>query len=148
MDKSSSNELEKLVNMAEEVSETVNSLHEKIANLRVMFMVSTIGLYAAIGSGYFIFKRPDWLMSLPVAFYISLILLAAFLSLGSMFYIYKYVRNIHIYRRSLDAEVQILHRLLEMVHEYKENLYEKEMSYVEKAILDMKLQRIKYSSKW
>ncbi|NOH45845.1 hypothetical protein F0259_18815 [Vibrio cyclitrophicus] len=148
MDKSTSTELEKLVNMAEEVSETVNSLHEKIANLRVMFMVSTIGLYAALGSSYFIFNRPDWLMNLPIAFYISLIILAAFLSFGSLVYIYKYVRNIRIYRRSLDAEVQILHRLLDMVHEYKENLHEKEMSYVEKAILDMKLQRIKYSSKW
>ena len=87
-------------------------------------------------------------MNLPIAFYISLIILAAFLSFGSLVYIYKYVRNIRIYRRSLDAEVQILHRLLDMVHEYKENLHEKEMSYVEKAILDMKLQRIKYSSKW
>lgn len=148
MYKSNSTELEKLVNMAEEVSETVNSIHEKIANLRVMFMVSTIGLYAAIGSGYFVFMRPDWLIDLPVAFYIGLILLAAFLCLGSLFYIYKYTRNIRIYRRSLVAEEQILHRLLDMVHEYKENLHEKEMSYVEIAILDMKLQRIKYSSKW
>ena len=148
MDNSSSTELEKLVNMAEEVSGTVNSLHEKIANLRIMFMFSTVGLYTAIGSIYFIFKIPDWLANLPVAFYISLIMLAAFLSLGSIFYIYKYTRNIRVYRRSLDAEIQILHRLLDMVHEYKDNLHEREMSYVERAILDMKLQRIKYSSKW
>lgn len=148
MDKSGSTELEKLVNMAEEVSETVNSLHAKIASLRVMFMISTAVLYASLGSAYLAFQRPDWFANLPFAFYITLILLTAFLCLGSVFYIYKYIRNIRIYRRSLDAEIGILHRLLDMVHEYKENVYDKEMSYVERAILDMKLQRIKYSSKW
>jgi hypothetical protein len=148
MDKSSSTELEKLVNMAEEVSGTVASLHTKIANLRVMFMVSSIGLYAALGSIYFVFQRPEWLINLPFAFYLTLIFLATFLSLGSLFYIYKYVRNIRIYRRSLGAEIEILRRLLDMVHEYYENVHEAEISYVEKAILDMKLQRIKYSIKW
>ena len=148
MEKSSSSELEKLVNMAEEVSETVNSLHVKIANLRVMFMISTIGIYAAIGSSYAVYKKPEWLINLPFAMYITLLLFAIFLGLGSLFYIYKYVRNIRIYRITLDAEIDILHRLLDMVHEYKDNVHEIEMSYVERAILDMKLQRIKYSSKW
>ncbi|MBN3116321.1 hypothetical protein H4F46_15620 [Pectobacterium brasiliense] len=148
MKKSSSSELEKLVNMAEEVSETVNSLHTKIANLRVMFMVSTIGLYAALCSTYFMFFKPELLKGLPIAFYLSLMLLAVFLGLGSIYYIYKYFRNIRIYRRDLDTEIEIRHRLLDMVHEYKENIHDEEMSYVESAILDMKLQRIKYSSKW
>lgn len=148
MDKSSSTELEKLVNMAEEVSETISLLHTKIANLRVMFMVSTVGLYAAVGSAYLFFQRPEWLTNLPFPFYLTLIFLAVVIGLGSFIYIYKYAQNIRIYRQSLDAEIKILHRLLNMVHEYKENLHETEMSYVEKAILDMKMQRIKYSSKW
>lgn len=148
MKKSSSSELEKLVNMAEEVSETVNSLHTKIANLRVMFMLSCLGFYATLGTAYFIFTGPEWLVSLPIAFYLSLTLLAVFLGLGSVFYIYKYFINIRVYRRDLAAEAVILYRLLDMVHEYKENIYEEEMSYVEAAILEMKLQRIKYSSKW
>lgn len=148
MSKTGSIELEKLVNMAEEVSETVSSLHEKIANLRVMFMLSTVGLYASIGCSYFIFRKPEWLTNIPIAFYLSLIVLAVFLCLGSLLYIYKYIRNIRVYRRSLEAEIKILHRLLDMVHEYRENVYASELSYVENAILDMKLQRIKYSSKW
>ncbi|MBH0046504.1 hypothetical protein [Pseudoalteromonas sp. NZS11_1] len=148
MDKRGSSELEKLVNMAEEVSETVNSFHAKIANLRVMFMISTIGLYAAIGSSYFIFNRPDWLINLPMAFYLSLIVLAIFLCVGSSFYIYKYSINIRTYRRNLAAEVKILLRLLDMVHEYQENIFNEEMSYVERAILDLRLQRIRYSNKW
>jgi len=148
MEKGNSNELEKLVAMAEEVSETVNELHIKIANLRVMFMVSTIALYVAIGAAYFVFQPPQWLSNSPLAFYLSLGMLAVFLGLGSCFYIYKYTRNIRVYRHNLETEIEILHRLLEMVYEYKENIHDKELSYVEKAILDMKLQRIKYSSKW
>jgi hypothetical protein len=148
MNKSVSTELEKLVNMAEEVSETVISLHTKTANLRLMLMFSIVGLYAALGSTYFVFQRPSWFTDFPIAFYYTLILLSAFLGLGSLVYIYKYIKNIRLYRRSLYAETEILKRLLDMVHEYKENMHEKEMSYVEQAILDMKLQRIKYSNKW
>lgn len=148
MDKNSSTELEKLVYMAEEVSETVNALHTKIANLRIMFMASTIGLYAAIGFGFFIFQPPEWLPKLSITFYSSLFFLVIFIGLGSAFYIFKYFRNIRILKRNLEIEIQILHRLLDMVHEYQENIYDKKMSHVEKAILDMKLQRIKYSSKW
>lgn len=147
MNNNSSNELEKLVNMAEEVSETVNALHTKIANLRVMFMLAIMSLYASFGLGYFIFQSPSWFLNFPLAFHLTLILLAIFLGVGSVLYLCKYFRNINIYRHNLETEIQIMRRLLDMVHEYKENIHEKDMSYVEKAILDMKLQRIKYSSK-
>lgn len=148
MDISKLNELETLVGMAEEVSETISLLHSKIANLRVMLMLSTIGLYSAAVSVYFVFKNPGWLSNLPFTLYIALIFLAFFLVMGSFFYIYKYLVNIKSYKRKLDIEIKIMHRLLIMVHEYKEYIYDKEMSYVEKAILEMKLERIMYSSKW
>lgn len=143
-----SNELEKLVAMAEDVSETVNGLQTKIANLRVMSMIATVGLYASVGAASYLLDRPNWLSGVSIAFYLLLILVAALIGLGSIFYVYQYVSKIKEYRRSLDAEIGILHRLLDMVHEYKDNIHGEELTYVERAILDMKLQRIKFSSKW
>lgn len=148
MIKENVDELDKLVSMAEDVSETVNELHAKIANLKVMFMLSVLGLYGALGASYYLIRQPKWLFEIPLALYSSLIILAVLIGLGSVFYIYQYATKTRVYKRSLNAEKDILHRLLDMVHEYKENIHSAELSYVEKAILEMKLKRIKYSSKW
>ena len=144
----SSSEVDKLVSMAEKVSDTVNDLHTKIANLRVMFIVSTMGLYASFGSGYYTYMEPSWLNELPFAFFLTLIMLTVFLAMGSIFYILKYFTKIREYRYYLKSETQILHRLLEMVHEYREHFDGDKLTFVENAILDMKLQRIKFKKKW
>ena len=100
--------------MAEDVSETVNSLQAKIASFRVLFLVSVTGFYATLGCFYFIIKSPEWLTNLPSALYIGLMLLAVLLFSGSFFYTYKYIRNIRVYKENLRAEIKILHRLLDM----------------------------------
>lgn len=148
MNISSSVELEKLVAMAEEVSATVSSLHTKIASLRVMCMVSVISMYFAMCSIYLLLKGPSWMPEIPRVVLLIVMLLVVCVIIFCFLFIFRYMHNIKLYKQNLNTEVQILHRLLDMVHEYKENLHEEEINYVEKAILDMRLQRIRYSTKW
>lgn len=45
----------------------------------------------------------------------------------------------------LRSETEILHKLLNMVYEYKAHVHDEKLSSVENAILEMRLQRINFS---
>ena len=134
-------ELESLIDMAEEVSKTVNSLYAKIANVKIIFIFCMAILNAAIVSIYMISKSTE----ISANIQIGLVLLCLFSLAGFLVYFLKYFREYHSYKQSLETEVRILHRLLNMVYEYKENIHVRDISYVEEAILDIRLQRIRYS---
>lgn len=134
-------ELEILVDMAEEVSKNVNSLYVKIANARIIFIFSAVVIYAAIVFIYIVLKSNEISYNIQI----GLMLLSIFLLSGFLVHLSKYFREYHSYKQSLETEVRILHRLLDMVYEYKENIYVRDKSYVEEAILDIRLQRIRYS---
>ena len=46
-----------------------------------------------------------------------------------------------------NSETEILNELLDMVYEYKDHIHSVEMNYVENAILNLRLKRIKFSTK-
>ncbi|CAM3899231.1 hypothetical protein [Rheinheimera salexigens] len=147
MEQSNSSELDKLVSMAEEVSDTVNKIKTQISKLRSMAVVSFFGIYATMGLIYIIIHPSKWIIEQPLFLLIFLILLTLILGVASLFYFFQYIIKHRVYRNKLTAEIQILYRLLDMVHEYKDNIYDTKLSYVEEAILDMKLRRLEFSSK-
>ena len=134
--------------MAEEVSGTVSQLQTKMNNLRTMAVVSAIGLYGGLGVAYYIYRASKNWVEFPFPFPYTLAAIAVSLAIGCMYILIQYISKIKSYRYEVDSEKKILHRLLDMVYEYKGHIEEDELSIVDSALLDMKLQRIKFSGKW
>lgn len=147
MSQFNSNELEKLVAMAENVSETVNELHAKRAKLKTTAVISLGGIYLSLGTAGYLFTHPYWLDQFPWMFYISLIIFLIFTGVISSIYTYQSVNFLKLVNRDLHTEVEILEKLIRIVYEYRDNVADDALTYVEKTILDMKLQRIQLSSK-
>ena len=143
-----SNDLEKLVTMAEKISETVNDLRTKITNLRAMFFVSIIALYASGGFVAILISKPYWFDGIPVSIIAVSIFVGAALFLGVAYFIFQYFRKIKKYRKDLKEEIEILHRLLVMIDEYRSHCKDDGVGFVDEAIIEMRLQRIKYSGEW
>ena len=144
----SSSELEKLLLMAEKISETVNELHTKTANLRTMSYFSGIATYISFGLLTYFYINPELIFDVPLTLKLSagIVLLSA--STLGVYITYQYFSKIKRYRRDLMVETEMLHRLLAMIHEYKDHIHSSDLSYVDNAVLEMRLQRIKYSGKW
>jgi len=142
------NDLEKLVQMAENVSETVNDLNTKMTNLRGIIAFSIIGMYTSIGAITYLILKPVWLENVSGTIFMLFILLAGSLFFISTYFIFQYFSKSKICRHTLYSERKILNELLDMVYEYKEHIHKEDMSFVENAILEMRLKRIRFSTKW
>lgn len=138
-------ELEKLVLMAEKISDTVAEINTKITNLKVMSMVAMICLYISIGAATYLFIVPE-IENISFALYSVLITVALITSAGSVLFLSQYFMKIQGLRRTLNSEKEILHNLLNMVFEYKDHLHNEDVSFVDNAILEMRLKRIKFST--
>ena len=141
-------DLEKLVVMAEKVTDTISDLNTRISNIRLTLMVSTAVLYASFGGMFYLQLQPDRLMELPFLIYTSISVLIIILILGSAYFVVQYFRKIRDYKLKLSSEKEILKELLDMVYEYKDHIYHGgSVSYVEEAILKLRLKRIEFAAK-
>lgn len=140
--------LESLVIMAESVSKKIESLKGKINNLKIKFILFFSLLYFSVvlivvliikPSSYSLFQKIEsWFIFTP------LLVLAI---LSSLFISQCYL-NLKRLKYTLNKEKEILRYLLDMVFEYRENIYAtsvKQIDYVEMAILDIRLKRIYFS---
>lgn len=139
-------ELNKLVEMAENVFATVSELNSKITTLRVMTMVLAIVIYGSAAAIVYLTLDSAGSDKLSHAMNIFLSVIAAVSFVGSFIYLFQIVIKTKEYKRSVFSETQILHDLLDMVFEYKDHIQKNDLSYVENAILDIRLKRIKFSS--
>lgn len=146
MEETSASQLERLLNLAEEVSGKVDVLHQNIASLRGQFYLHAIVAYFLSIFIASLFYRRDWFKIFSDELFFVLIFSMFALLILNVYYFSKTISRLRLFRGELSLEKEILHRLLDIVHEYLDNLYQIQMNHVDKAILELRLQRIKYSS--
>ncbi|EJL6847737.1 hypothetical protein [Vibrio cholerae] len=144
----SQNELESLVEMAESVSATIEDLNTKIVNLRTMAMISMVGVYATGTAGFFLFENSLFIEKMELWAFLLMCMFTLTLLIGSGFFLFQYFRKIKSLKYKLDTEKEVLEHLLPLVFEYKDNIYSNDSSYVEKALIEMRLKRIGFSTRW
>ncbi|EPS3402255.1 hypothetical protein ACVD4U_004317 [Vibrio vulnificus] len=144
----SQNELESLVEMAESVSATIEDLNTKIVNLRTMAMISMVGVYATVTAGFFLFENSLFIEKMELWAFLLMCMFTLTLLIGSGFFLFQYFRKIKSLKYKLDTEKEVLEHLLPLVFEYKDNIYSNDSSYVEKALIEMRLKRIGFSTRW
>lgn len=143
MENNSEVELNKLVSMAEEVSERVTMLNVALSKSRLILITSSVLTYLSLG---LVFTMAlDWKSFSALSMNYSIIAIAVIIAVCSMLYAVKSFKELKNNRQILEIEKEILKRLLEMVYEYKEHLHNSEFSFVDNAILEMKLKRMKFS---
>jgi hypothetical protein len=147
-DSESQNELESLIEMAESVSMTVEDLHTKITNLRSMAVMSLVTTYAGGAGAVFLLKSSEFSESLNSSALLLVGLIGFTLASASIFFLFQYVSKIKKLKYKIETEREVLHHLLDMVFEYKDHVYSGNHSFVEKALIEMRLKRIGFSSKW
>lgn len=144
----SQHELESLVAMAESVSATIEDINTKIANLRSMLMISTVGAYATVCCFFILFKYSLRVenMTTTGSLFISATTFA--LMAGSIMFLFQYFRKMNDLKYKLKKEKEVLEHLLVLVFEYKDNIYSNKSNYVEKALIEIRLKRIGFSTRW
>lgn len=146
-------DLDKLVLMAEDVSKTVSALQIKIAHQRAMLIIlfsaalSLVPLLLYLSYMKIQMGESNFDNLIPRETIFLTRILSAVIGVFGIYYIYNNITKMRIYRRELNSETEILRRLLDMVHEYRQYIHDKELSYVENAIFEMRIQRIKFSTK-
>lgn len=139
------NELIELIELAEKTSEKAasyqNSWQSNIFTTITSLMIFTISIsicikfYIDIDNG-----RNLSSMSIPI-------ILSFFSIFGISFFIYGMLRVIKI-EKTVMVEKKVLYKLIIMIHDMKELVYSSnEISVVEKALIEMRLSRIKFSIK-
>ncbi|WP_332822913.1 hypothetical protein [Stutzerimonas kunmingensis] len=134
-----------LLDMAESVSEKITDLNGRIAKIKsaviLFFTFSLFPVYLAlkVGGG----------ASIHVEIFAEVFrfLVAGFVVVMVIFLATAYRKIIH-FERAKKLEIAILHDLLPMIHEYRSYLYDVENSYIDRAIIDMRLKRIEYSGRY
>lgn len=140
--------LESLVIMAESVSKKIEVLKSKINNLKMKTILFLAILYFLVAFIIIPIIKPDsfsLFQKIDPWFIVTPLLVLAVLS---SILISQCFLNLKRFKYTLNKEKEILHYLLDMVFEYRENIYatsEKQIDYVEMAILDIRLKRISFS---
>jgi len=137
-------DLEKLIELAEKVSSNIDIINDKVEK-RMQY--AAILFFAIIFFCLPIFKfqeiqgtdfRNKYDYFISVFFSIGLLVFVG-ISLRLLF-------SVTNMRKTIKSEILILQDLLNMIHSYKEIVY-KDISIVKKAVIDMRLSRIKFNKK-
>jgi len=135
-------DLEKLIELAEKVSSNIDILNDKVEKriqyaailfFAIIFFCMAIFKFQEIQGVYFRNKY-DYFISV---FFIASLLFFIGISLRLLF-------SVTNMRETIKSENLILQDLLNMVHSYKEIVYT-DISGVKKAVIDMRLSRIKFN---
>ena len=145
MIQSSDGELARLIFMAEDVSGSVNDLHAKLTQLKTLAISSTIGIISTVAILYMMVTWPSkpFEVGMNVQFISACICSLGFSCFS--FYTYHMIIRIKECLRNISIENEILRRLLDLVYEYKDHIYDEDLSYIERTMLDLRLQRVKFS---
>lgn len=141
-----SNELERLLDMAEKISDTVGKLNATIINTatRLIFL-GVILIILVLGISLF-WARSGWHQTLPMLSYYAVTILAMLTVVFLTYLFFRIAIQLKSLKKSKRYESEILQKLLEMIFEFKDNLQKDNLSNVDKAILEIKLKRMQFSS--
>jgi len=137
-------ELEELIELAEKVSINIDMTNDKVERLSqyaIIFFFSSVFLLASILKFQEIHKvdfRNIYDFLAPAFFFIGILAFASILI--------KLLNSVTKMRKEIKNETLILEDLLNMIHSYKQIAYN-DISIVKKAVIDMRLSRIKFNKK-
>lgn len=133
-----------LLDMAESVSEKIADFNEKISRIKsAIILFFTFSLFPV----YLAFKVDNGAVQSAFFAEVFRFLVAGFFVVTVTFLATAYRKVTH-FQRAKKLEIAILHDLLPMIHEYRSYLYDVENSYIDRAIIDMRLKRIEYSGRY
>lgn len=142
-------ELEQLMGFAEELSTSIEKANTQAANLRSMAMLSIIGFYAAMIICYHFAE--DFLFGDSTSSISIMFILATLLACGAFYFFTQYFSKIKRLKKQIDLDREMLSGLLDTLYEFRDHLYvhsDDERNVVEQMVINMRIQRIKFSSKW
>lgn len=145
MIQSNDGELARLIIMAEDVSGSVNDLHAKLTQLKTQAITSTLGIISTVAILFMVTTWPSKTFEVGIN---TQFILTCVGSLGFplfSFYTYHIIIRIKECLRNISIENEILRRLLDLVYEYKDHIHDESLSYIERTMLDLRLQRVKFS---
>lgn len=135
-----STDLYELVEIAEKSYASSKLYSEKINTYKSLIVISLAIIIILSVIFYFNFYKFNQLYLMGGASFLSLTFILLFLNL------YRQLRK---YQAELNIETEILHRLIEMIYEIKDvNKFRMNLTMMELAIIEMRLQRIKFSTKY
>ncbi len=132
------NELEELIELAEKISTNIDTINDDIRNSKyngIIFFFITIFI-CLFGLKFFFELQKEYNSLAPFLY-----------STGIFFFVIvttKLFNSITNQKKSLVNENLILEDLLNMIHSYKGIVYN-DISLVKKAVIDMRLSRIKFN---
>jgi ABC-type multidrug transport system fused ATPase/permease subunit len=137
-------DLEELVKLASEVSDHIKNIDEKLFKLRVHQLVSILFMYLTLGG--MVYMNIDYSMrhlsdALRIGAQVALVLILIISSLN--FFIRMQERK--RIRGEIETETRVLNKLMDMIYSIKETQSKEEIGVIQDAILEMKINRIKFS---
>lgn len=135
------NKFEKLIDMAQKASENITVLDTKTNKAQTKIFVCLMTIFLI-----FISVGVNWFEDASDEIFITTGLLLLLVVVGSLYFFFLNYKQLSSLKKLKNSETKILKNLLNMVYEYKDHLHQEDLSFVERAIIDMKLERIQFSA--
>lgn len=142
------NDLNDLVSMAESVSEKVQSLEKKIIFVKNKFYFSFLGIFFGFTVVFFLIDNKYMITEGFIEYFYLILFIFIVLSFIFFMNIFINFNRIKSFLWEVRSEKSILKELLDLVFEYKAHLSKNDISPVENALIEIRLKRIKFSTKW
>lgn len=137
-------DLEGLVNLASEVSDHIKNIDDKLFKLRVNQLVSILFVYLSLAGMAYV--TVDYtLRHLSDIFQISTQVALALICIISSLNLFIRLQERKKIREEIETETRVLVKLMDMIFSIKETMGKEEIGVVQDAILEMKINRIKFS---
>ncbi|AXY60773.1 hypothetical protein [Acinetobacter sp. WCHAc010052] len=141
-------ELDNLINLAEKVSEKIDTLRYAQSMNKLKLFLATVISYALILTTAFVILKSKIIFENLETYWriLSLVTLCAitFLSIGFFTLYFFKMKSLMI---SIKNEQEIILELLSLIHEFNDYIYSEKTSFAEKARLNIRLKRVSFALK-
>lgn len=139
-------DLEKLIDMAEKVSVALEYIESKSSEIKARLAFALAILYGGFVLSFVVLSKYREYFDIPDLLFNCMIVISFACALLGVILTFRVGRTLISYRKNKKVESGVLHHLLDMIHEYKSHLLDSNsLSFVELAIIDIRLKRIEYS---
>jgi len=136
-------ELEKLISLAESVSENISNLDSKLYKLKVQTLAVMSLSYLIIALGFLLYIKQFLSYPIMITFSIGFI---ALIIVGGLYVLHNF-KIIKDTKYELKSESIVITKLIDMIHSYKMTVPTYRNDMLSSAVIEMRLGRIKFAAK-